>query len=293
MQTLLIIGCGDIARRVAPRLLCRYRIFALLREPEERDFWREQGIHGIVGDLDFAPSLKRFRGLADIVLYFAPPQNSGPADMRMRRVLAMFAQGKKRPHKFVYISTCGVYGNTRGAKIDETARLLPQTSRARRRADAERQLRRFACRSGVHVSILRAPGIYAADRLPLKRLEKKLPALRDEDDVYTSHIHANDLAALVGDALRYGRPNRCYNAVDDSELKMGDYFDCVADRFGLPRAPRIACAEAEKIVSPARFAFMSESRRIDNLRIKTELRARLAFPHVTDGIEAAWRERIL
>ena len=136
----------------------------------------------------------------------------------------------------------------------------------------------------MRVSILRAPGIYAADRLPLERLERGLPALVDRDDVHTNHIHADDLAAACRFALRRGRPNRVYNAVDDSDLKMAAYFDRVADAFGLSRPPRITRAEAATRLSPVQLSFMSESRRIGNRRMKDELQLSLAYPTVDAGI---------
>ena len=190
----------------------------------------------------------------------------------------------------MYISTSGVYGDCAGERIDETRAVRPATARAHRRVDAERQLRAFG-RRGVVVSILRAPGIYAADRLPLERVRQGTAALRDADDVYTNHVHAEDLAMITCAALRYGRSNRSYNATDDSEITMGTYFDLVADRFGLPRVPRLSRVEAQRQLSPLQLSFMSESRRLDNQRIKKELRARLRFPRVEDGVAAAVSER--
>lgn len=141
------------------------------------------------------------------------------------------------------------------------------------------------------VSILRAPGIYAADRLPIARLQTKAPALLAAEDVYTNHIHAEDLAMLTCAALRYGRSNRTYNATDDSQIKMADYFDVVADRFGLPRVPRLSRREAQEQLSPLQWSFMRESRRLVNLRAKKELRATLRYARVEDGVAAAWSER--
>lgn len=209
----------------------------------------------------------------------------------MRRLLASLCRGKSLPQRLVYISTSGVYGDCGGELVPETRPLRPVTARARRRVDAERRLRRFGTRSGVCVSILRAPGIYAADRLPLERLQKGTPVLCAEDDVFTNHIHADDLAMLACAALRRGRPNRVYNACDDSHMKMGEYFDRVADRFGLARPPRISRSEAEKTISPVQLSFMSESRRLDNRRLHRELQATLRHPRIVDGIDAAWRER--
>jgi len=291
VQNLLIVGCGDVARRVLPRLVGRYRVHALLRDPEQFAWWRRAGAIPVLADLDDARSLARIAGLAEVVLHFAPPPERGAVDTRMRRLLAALAKGKSLPQRLVYISTSGVYGDCAGARIDETRRLAPATARAARRVDAERRLRAFGRQNGVVVSILRAPGIYAADRLPIERLQKGTPALCAADDVYTNHIHADDLALLVCAALRYGRANRAYNACDDSEMKMGEYFDLVAGRFGLPPAPRLSRAEAQAKLSPIQLSFMSESRRLANHRIRHELHARLRYPRVEDGVAAAWLER--
>ncbi len=285
MQNLLIVGAGDVARRALPRLLGHYRLFVLLRDPEQAAFWRQQGVRPIIADLDCAASLKRIAGVAgavNIVLHFAPPQNQDSVDLRTRRLLAALCRGESLPQRIIYVSTSGVYGDCGGAPVPETRPLRPATARGKRRQDAERQLRRFGRDHGVNVSLLRAPGIYAADRLPIERLQKSTPALSAEDDVFTNHIHADDLAMLVCATIRRGRPNRCYNAADDSGMKMGEYFDLVADALGLPRPPRISRQNAEAELSPVQLSFMSESRRLDNRRIKQELFARLRYPRVSD-----------
>jgi nucleoside-diphosphate-sugar epimerase len=184
--------------------------------------------------------------------------------------------------RFVYASTSGVYGDAAGAWLDETARPRPRNERAQRRLDAE-QVLRAAC----HARVLRVPGIYAADRLPLERLRQQLPALADADDVYTNHIHADDLARIALAALLRGRPKRVYNAVDDTQLKMGAYFDLVAQAHGLPHPPRLPRAQMQAAVTPAMYSFMTESRRLRNGRMKNELRVRLHWPTV----EMALRNR--
>lgn len=280
-----------------PRLLGHYRVFALVRDREQCAFWREHGARPVLADLDQPASLRRIAGLADIVVHLAPPpaaDRRGRAgeqrDSRTRWLLAALARGRSLPQRIVYISTTGVYGDCAGALIDETHAVRPSTVRACRRLDAERQLRAFG-RRGVVVSILRAPGIYATDRLPIERLRKGSPALRAADDVYTNHIHADDLAAACVAALRRGGGNRVYNVVDDSSLKMADYFDRVADAFALPRPPRLTRAEAGQSLSPVQLSFMRESRRIGNRRLKEELKLRLAYPTVDVGIAAALARR--
>lgn len=195
-----------------------------------------------------------------------------------------FATGGRRRSRLriVYASTTGVYGDCGGARIDETRTPHPVTPRAIRRVAAERRLRRATARGALTATIARIPGIYAADRLPLARLEKRTPALTEADDVYTSHIHADDLAAILVRLATHGRPSRVIHASDDSELRMGEYFDRVADAFGLPRAPRVSRVDAQQRIDPLLLSFMSESRRLSNRRLKRELRVRLRYPGVGD-----------
>ena len=287
MRRLLIIGCGDVALRMIPLIRGRYRIYALSHSPQRFAALRALGVTPVRGDLDDPQSLDVIAGLAHDVVHFAPPPNRGVHDARTQHLVAALARAQSVPQQVVYISTSGVYGDCRGELVAETHPQRPQTDRARRRADAERRLREWGARSRVRVSILRVPGIYAADRLPLKRLTERTPALAPEDDAYVNHVHADDLARIVVAALYRGHPNRSYNAADDAPHKMGDYFDLVADGFGLPRPPRIARAEAEAIIPQNLLSFMRESRRLVNGRIKRELRARFAYPTVQHGIAAA------
>jgi len=267
---LLIVGCGDVGLRVARLLRGRWRLLALTSSPARVAGLRSAGVTPLQGDLDDAPTLQRLAGLADAVLHLAPPPGEGTTDPRTARLLAALGR-KGRVRRLVYGSTTGVYGDRGGAWLDETAALAPATDRARRRADAEARIRWYGRAFGARVSVLRIPGIYAADRPggdPRERLRQALPVLRAEDDVYTNHIHADDLARACAAVLHRGAPQRVYHASDDTELKMGDYFDLAADLAQLPRPPRLSREEAAERMSPLRLSFMSESRRLRNDRLK-------------------------
>ena len=107
------------------------------------------------------------------------------------------------------------------------------------------------------------------------------------EDSHTNHIHAEDLGRACIAALVRARPNRAYNISDDSTLAMGEWFDALADAFALPRAPRLPREEVRRAVPAMQWSFMSESRRLDNTRMKRELQLRLRYPTVGDGIAAA------
>ncbi|HEX7271404.1 MAG TPA: NAD-dependent epimerase/dehydratase family protein [Casimicrobiaceae bacterium] len=278
MIRVLLIGCGDVAMRTAELLRGKVRLYGLTRRQEDVPKLRQHGVVPILGDLDRRGSLERLRAAPFAVLHFAPPAGEGRDDLRTARLIAALTKARIIPQRFVYISTSGVYGDCAGDRVSEARPRRGRTPRARRRIAAEDRLRRWARRYGVNLAILRAPGIYAETRLPLERLKQGTPVLRAEEDVFTNHIHADDLARATVVAAFRGRPNRAYNVSDDAELRMGEWFDVVADAFHMSRPPRVTREEAEARIAPLQLSFMSESRRLSNARMKRELRLRLKYP---------------
>lgn len=278
---LLIIGCGDVGMRLLPLLRDRFRIFAVTSQASRCAELRTAGAVPVVADLDQPSSLARLWQLASQVIHLAPPKTEGILDHRTRNLTAILPERGT----VVYVSTTGVYGDCSGRLIDETCLPHPQNARAKRRQDAEQTLRNWARKSSARLAILRVPGIYAAKRLPIERLQKGTPALLADEDVYTNHIHADDLARIIVAALFKGAPCRLYHAVDDSHLKMGEYFDAVAETVGLPCPPRLPRQALEEVVSPMLLSFMSESRRLKNTRIKLELGVTLRYAHVRDFLK--------
>ncbi len=299
MPRLLIVGCGDIGSRIVARLHRRFRIFAVVSGPDSARRVREAGAVPVISDLDRPGPRAALGGLAQRVIVLVPTSAQGRIDRRTPHLLrALFvpppaARGGNRPPgpggrrfaasgapRLIYASTSGVYGNRRGAWTDETTPPRPGNDRAHRRLDAERRLRA----SRWHAGVLRVPGIYAADRLPRERLQRGIPVPPPEEDVYTNHIHAEDLARACFVAVFRAAPARVYNVVDDTQLALGDYLDAVADRLGLPRPPRASGDALRAAAGPQRMSFMAESRRLRNRRMKRELRLRLAYPDIHAGL---------
>lgn len=284
---MLIVGCGDVGLRLARELHGKARLLALTSSPERMGTLRTRGITPLIGNLDQAASLRRLAGLATRVVHLAPPPGEGPGDPRTQALLRALHR-RSRPASLVYGSTSGVYGDCGGQRVTETQRLQASTARGLRRVAAERHIRFFGRSARVRTSVLRIPGIYAATReggTPRERLLKGTPVLQAPDDVYTNHIHADDLARACIAAMWRGGPQRLYNVNDDSQLKMGDYFDLAADLYGLPRPRRLSRHEAQQQLPPVLLSFMSESRRMDNRRMKQELRLALRYPTVLAGLQ--------
>ncbi|GAB3358646.1 NAD-binding protein [Giesbergeria giesbergeri] len=294
----LIIGCGDVGLRVQrlasslTKSALRGRVYALTSSPERLPVLRAASITPLLGNLDQSSSLRRLAGLATHVLHLAPPPGQaadGGVLHHDPRTLAL-ARSLRRgrlPQALVYASTSGVYGDCAGAWVAETRPVAPATARAQRRVHAETVLRRDLGRAGVRVSILRVPGIYAPDReggTPRARLLRGTAVLQANEDVFTNHIHADDLAQACRLALWRGAAQRIYHASDNTELRMGDYFDLAADLYGLPRPPRWSRHQAQEQLPPLLWSFMGESRRLENRRLRQELRLSLRYPTVVQGL---------
>ncbi len=282
----LIVGCGDIGQRVAALgTSAAVKTYALSSSPAKYSNLRKLGLTVAGGNLDDLATLHRLAGIAHRVLHLASPPGQGWDDTRTAQLLSVLNQ-RKAPRQLVYASTTGVYGDKAGAVCTEATPPNPLTPRAKRRAHAEQLVRQFGRATACGCTTLRVPGIYSPDRSGAQvreRLTRQTPVLVREDDVYTNHIHAHDLARACWLALWKGPSQRTINVCDDSAYLMGDYYDLLADRAGLPRPPRVKRSTASTELPLQLLSFMGESRRLSNQRLKAELGLRLRYPTVQEG----------
>jgi len=283
----MIIGCGDIGRRVAAGYLeLGVKSRGLVHSQQSAQTLAGLGIEPIEADLDAAETLAGIRYQGDVVFYFAPPPRQGSQDRRMANWLGSL-NNKNLPKKVVLISTTAVYGDSGGNWITEQSPLAPGTDRGLRRLDAEQQLSRWSERSGVDFVILRVPGIYGPGRLPRERIEKALPVLNEAECGFTNRIHADDLAMICMTAAQQGKSGEIFNVSDGNPGTMTDWFNQVADFLELPRPPQVSMQEAQKAMTAGMLSYLKESRRIDNSKMLKQLKISLAYKTLAEGIRAS------
>jgi nucleoside-diphosphate-sugar epimerase len=270
MQPVLIVGCGDIGRRVGTRLHhAGHSVVGLVRSEASAAALSEAGCHAVAADLDHGGDAQRPEP-GGLLYWFAPPPPSGRRDPRIRAYLDAIPPGEE-PERVVLVSTSAVYGDCGGAMVTEATPPAPGSDRGRRRLDAEQTLTHWAVERGVDVVILRVPGIYAPERLPLVRIAGGEPILRPEDSGLTNRIHAEDLADIAVLAGAVDAPVGVINVADGVPRPTAEFFDAVADAHDLPHPPRIDLAEARRRFSPAFLEMLIESRVLDITRLRTEL----------------------
>jgi nucleoside-diphosphate-sugar epimerase len=277
-----ITGCGHIGKLLAQQLLKKkIPVTGYVSSESSMAECKKRNIACKIIDLD--------KPLPDIdltghrLIYLAPPPRSGKTDTRIRNYLR--AIEKHQPEKFVLISTTGVYGDCKGAWIDETTPLNPTADRAFRRADAERQVQQFCQRLDIPLVILRVPGIYGPGKIPLARIRSSLPIVNKQDSPFTNRIHADDLVEVCEKALLNPRITGIYNVTDGHPGTMYDYFVGVAAAMNLPAPPAIALEDAQQQLSAGMLSYMAESRRINNKKLLKDFELVLQYPDLQEGLK--------
>lgn len=284
IPTTLVVGCGYIGTKVAKQEQQQERsVQAIVRNPQQAEHLTAQSIDVIVADLD-QPALPNFSLSGKGLYYFAPPPEKGTQDVRLENFLAQIPTTQK-PAKILLISTTGVYGNCEGNWIDENTPLNPQADRAKRRVDAEIRLQHWCEPRQVPYIILRVPGIYAPpDHLPEERVRKGLPVLRESESPWSNRIHAEDLVNICVGAMHADLANQIYNVSDGNPSTMTEYFNQVADYFGVPRPPQISLGEAKASMSAGMLSYLAESKRIRPEKLLRELVYRIGYPSLKEGL---------
>lgn len=278
-----IIGCGDIGKRLA-KLYGNTTVNGVVSSDTSSTDNAIPNLQlSIINlDVDYIDNKSDFIN-ADI-FYFAPPPPTGNSDTRLKRFLQQL--GNVSPRRIVLISTTGVYGDSAGEWIDENTPLNPKADRAVRRVSAEAELQAWAKRSHCEIMILRVPGIYAKDRLPIARLQKGLPIVNENEAGFTNRIHADDLASICKVAMELTSvKNEIFNVTDGNPSTMTAYFNQVADYANLPRPPQISLQEAEQTLSDGMVSYLKESRRIRNDKMLAILGIKLQYPDLQSALQ--------
>ena len=290
MSDIQIIGCGYIGKKVANLLLKKnINPLCLVHTEQSVSKCNDLGLKVKQFELD-----QKGLGLSENdqhklvkgnIAYFSPPPPKGKVDTRMEHFLEVLKSAPAKPGKILLISTTGVYGDCSGEWIDETRPLNPMADRAYRRANAEEQLKRYCEKNNIEYVIFRVPGIYAADKLPIKRITSGEPIVNAADSGYTNRIHAEDLSRFCVEALMSDTPSGVYNCCDGHPSTMNDYFMRVADAFGIERPREISLMQAQQELSKGMLSYLAESKRISNKKLTTHFKTLFVYSNLQAGLK--------
>ncbi|MDQ4419179.1 SDR family NAD(P)-dependent oxidoreductase [Sphingobium sp. DEHP117] len=259
-QEMLIFGMGYTGTRLRDALLARgWRVTGVRREASE----------GVLAFDDVA-GIRAALARATHILSSVPPYPTGQDP-----VLEHFHVEIALDKRWVgYLSSTGVYGDTGGAWVDESAPI--GTGRRSARASADRAWQ--ALRADIRV--FRLPGIYGAGRSALDRVREEKANRIDLPDQIFSRIHVDDIITAV--LASFDAPPGVYNVADDTPASQNAVIEYACDLLGLAVPPLLPLEEAK--LSPQARAFYAENRRVANGKAKRLLRWRPAFPDYRAGL---------
>ncbi len=254
MAHLFIFGLGYTAKRIKARA--------------EALGWQVSatGSDGNVA-FDEAGEVERHLTQADYILSSVPPADD------IDPVLEAFGDalaGKR----LGYLSSSGVYGDTGGAWVDESA----PTGTGRRTA-------RAACDAawleiGAHV--FRLPGIYGPGRSPFDRVRSGKAHRIDLPGQVFSRVHVEDIASGVIAAMEGGAPQGAYNLGDDLPCSQNSVIEEACRLLGIAPPPLQTIEQAG--LSEMARGFYAENRRVANGKAKRALGWQPQYPTFREGL---------
>ena len=189
-----------------------------------------------------------------------------------------------------YLSTTGVYGDTGGAWVDESAPPAPTGLRGKRRLEAERGWRALGEKHGLAVHVFRLAGIYGPGRNALATVRRGEARRIARPGQVFSRIHVADIAQVLAASIAKPHAGTIYNVCDDEPAPAADVVAHACDLLGVAPPPLTPFEEAN--LSPMARSFYADNRRVSNDRIKTELGVTLRYPDHRTGLAALLAEEI-
>ena len=285
----MVVGCGYVGERLArEEIRLGSAVRAIVRRQERATSLSQQGFDARSLDFDQASQNTSELLAGATVYYLVPPPRHGQRDPRLRAWLDQI-QAHRLPRRVILISTTGVYGDCSGEWVSELRPVNPQAARAQRRVDAESTLATWQQRSGVRCVVLRVPGIYGPDRLPLTRLRSGQPVLAIGEAPWSNRIHVDDLVHACIAAARRTDPHGIYNVSDGNPSTMTEFFFQAADALAMPRPPTISASKASTVMGESMLSYLAESKRIDNSLMRSHLGVEPDFPDLASGLADAVR----
>ena len=258
-----------------------YLITEISRSKKNRD----GNIQSIQHDIDNSISLDLDLENSKII-YMAPPDPSSDGDLRIAKFIDTIS--KYNIKRFIYISTSGVYGDCHGNKVNELVRVNPITDRAMRRVDAENKVIDFGRDNNVEILILRVPGIYGKNRLPIKRIINREPLIEKAQSRTTNLIHVQDLSRIVIKSLEIEmQETEIINVSDGTAVKTTEYYEKIYDALEINLPKYISYEEAKKLYDKKRLSFLNESRVLDTTKMKKIFPGCIKYTKLSEGIKAS------
>lgn len=284
---LFVFGLGYTARVFADALRAEdWRVAGTCRGEERRAELAAQGIEAFLFDRDrpLEDAAAALDGTTHLLVSVPPDTKGDP-------VLDQHAQALADLRTLDwggYLSTTGVYGDTKGEWVGEAAWLRPTSDRQKRRVEAERGWLNLYRQYGVPMHVFRLAGIYGPGRSALDNVRDGSAKRVDKPGQVFSRIHVEDIAGVLRASMAQPNLGAVYNVADDRPTPSHEVVAYACELLGVEPPPLIPFEEAD--LSPMAASFYADCRRVKNDRIKRQLGVTLKYPDYRAGLDAQFAD---
>jgi nucleoside-diphosphate-sugar epimerase len=281
----LVFGAGYSGRAFGRLMAGKAHVAGTTRSPQNFDRLRAAGIEPFIFDGEIvSEAVRSMLGQATHLVASAAPGEAGDPVLGAARGLLLAAAPRLR--WIGYLSTVGVYGDHRGAWVDEMSECRPASRRSVLRVAAEEAWLAFGRERGVPVAVLRLAGIYGPGRNAFVNLARGTARRLVKPGQVFSRIHVTDIAGVLGHLAR-GATGGVFNVADDEPAPAQDVVAYAAKLMGVEPPPETPFEVA--VLSPAARSFYAENRRVSNAAIRAA-GYRFAFPDYRVALDRMWAE---
>ncbi len=288
-RRLFCFGLGFSAQALIHHLrVADWHSGGTVRDAEKVSALTAEGIDAVLWDGGALSEAAKTRvhAATHILISTPPGENGDPAFAAAHRLIA----DKSNTQWLGYLSTTGVYGDTGGASVDETAPLNPSSARSRRRVKAEAQWLSLFEDHGVPVHIFRLAGIYGPGRSPFNQIRKRQAKRINKPGHAFSRIHVADIARVLAHSIAKPNPGAVYNVCDNEPAPPAEVTAYACGLLGVAPPALEDFETAKERMSPMALSFWNDNRRVDNRKIREELGVKLAYPDYRSGLNAVLSE---
>lgn len=280
-NTLFCFGIGYSAGVLARQLLADgWRVAGTARTEEQADRLRGAGIAALPFERGRPLPAGALAGVTHL-LSSVPPDDQGDPVLDVHAADIASVEGLRWVG---YLSTTGVYGDWRGAWVDETSPLRPSLDRSWRRVYAETGWMDLWRHHGLPVHLFRLAGIYGPGRSAIDNVRQgKAQRIVKRGQVF-SRIHVEDLAAVLRASMAKPDPGAIYNVCDDDAAPPQTVVTYACELLGVEPPPEVAYETAQ--LSAMARSFYVDNKRVRNDRIKEELGVKFKYPTYREGLRA-------
>ena len=279
--TFLSFGHGYTAQALTPHLNEKgWTVFGTSRSKDNFSNIEKSGAIPILWGSDELRSVIRKAAL--VLSSVAPKDGNDP-------VIQIYGEDLKENSSQIkwagYLSTIGVYGDTKGGWVDESSPLKPSTNRGIARVNAEKK---WLKNNFLPSHIFRLGGIYGPNRGPFQKvLQGKAVKIIKPGQVF-SRMHIHDIVQTLLASISQPKPYSIYNLCDDNPAPPQDVLTYAAKLLSVEQPPTVSFEDAD--LSEMARSFYAENKRVSNKLIKSELGIKLMYPDYKAGLDNLLKE---